>query len=223
MAESIGRKVFIRKRKRSPRLIELEPLTLCLTLFIDDYFNTSTMKRVHHFWVDADMPKLMRQIKSVRRVRHLQLQGLPKIYGHTDIVLPNELGALDQLRSLTLLNIPYQGFPGWILNLSSLKRLTVRGTEATKILEAIYKLDKLRALRVENCPLDSLPYNLRKLKHLRRLGLADTRIAQIDLNRLPDGLRKLGLGSPYPPYSIYELRRIKRLRPDLKIRTPLDY
>jgi hypothetical protein len=46
-------------------------------------------------------------------LKELYIQGDPKIYEMSDFELPHEIGKLNNLKVLSLLNLPIQQIPDW--------------------------------------------------------------------------------------------------------------
>jgi len=128
--------------------------------------------------------------------------------------LPKEIGALKTLTRLSILNVSFEAFPEWILNLTNLEYLRVRGCEITEIPSGIKNLQKLKALRTENCEIYDLPVQLKEMPNLKYLSLTDTKIRVLNIGNLPPNLETLGIIMTL--MDTHEKFRIKQHKPTLK-------
>jgi leucine-rich repeat protein SHOC2 len=140
--------------------------------------------------VDERLQTWGKQLLQLSHLQSLYLQGDYRIYDSTSFTLPTEIGQLQTLKRLVLLNLPID-FPPWIANLPNLRYLMVRGTNLTTIPPWIPQLSQLRILAVENCNLTVLPETLRRMPQLRELWLADTRLRDLSPVQFPPNLRFL--------------------------------
>lgn len=171
-------------------------------------FLASFRRRLSVLWIDEHVREWGPELLRLRRLRKLHLQGDLSIDG-INFTLPVEIGTLHSLRRLTLLNLPID-FPEWIVNLTNLRYLTIRGTNATEIPEWIVCLKKLHTLRVENCDLQALPHTLRQMDNLRHLSLVHTQmLPNISPEQLPKHLKSLDIldSGQYEPGDLEQLRR----------------
>lgn len=131
---------------------------------------------------------------SLSRLQELHIQGDTSKIFHSGFQfgLPSEIGRLQTLQRLVLLNLPID-FPEWIANLTNLRYLMVRGTDLTSIPTRISELKQLHTLRVENCDLATLPATLPQMSSLRELGLVDTRLLDFSPAHIPPSLKYLDL------------------------------
>jgi hypothetical protein len=169
-------------------------------------------RRLSVLWVDERVRQWGPELLRLRRLRELYLQGDPGIYYRTDFTLPAEIGALHTLRKLELLNLPID-FPEWIMHLTNLRYLMVRGTNATAVPDWIVHLKRLHTLRVENCDLQSLPHTLRQMDNLRHLGLVHTQLLpNISPDQLPRNLKSLDIldSGQYEPADLAQLRKASK-------------
>jgi hypothetical protein len=160
-------------------------------------------------WIDESVQEWGPELLRLRCLQHLYLQGDSTIWDSKDFSLPTEIGKLQTLRSLTLLNLPVD-FPEWIAQLTNLRYLMVRGGNTTMIPEWIVNLKKLHTLRVENCDFQTLPHTLRQMNNLRHLGLVHTqRLQNIRPEQLPKRLKSLDIldSGQYEPADLEQLRQ----------------
>jgi hypothetical protein len=159
--------------------------------------------------VDQRLQSWGTHLVACSRLHTLHLQADPSIYDRADFHLPVEIGQLQTLRSLTLLNLPID-FPDWIQRLTHLRYLTVRGTDLTHLPAWISQLRQLHMLRIENCALQSLPESLRYMTQLRELGLCDTQLTDLRAEWFPSKLQRLDFSGTgcYQPQDVVQLQRV---------------
>ncbi len=136
--------------------------------------------------------------------------------------LPQQIGQLNKLKRLSILNVNFLHFPTWIQHLGNLEFLMVRGCDMDSIPSFIGDLRKLQTLRVENCDLTTIPKELNQLKKLQELSLSDTKITYFPLDHLPPNLKTLGLEGPIFRYDEKELCRLRNFLPKVKIHSILS-
>lgn len=108
--------------------------------------------------------------------------------------LPKELGELNNLRKLQIINYPFNEISSWVFKLQNLRNLLLRGNDITKIPDEIRQLKKLKHLRIENTALSSVSESLSSLDNLKTLSLVDNfRLEKINPNSLPKNLKWLAL------------------------------
>jgi hypothetical protein len=146
---------------------------------------------------------------KLKNLKELYIQGDPKIYEMSDFELPHEIGKLNNLKVLSLLNLPIQQIPDWTENLMEIKYLMVRGTDVTTIPEFITKFKNLKTLRIENCPLTKLPVGLKSMTNLRELGLCDTQLTDLNPKIFPKKLKRLNF-SGTDSYKKTDLENLKK-------------
>ena len=169
-----------------------------LGLFKPRFFTSlpapSDCRRLRLQFVEESLEHAGPQFAKLSQLQELYIQGdvsnlfLPD----SQFSLPPEIGQLRTLQRLVLLNLPID-FPQWIVNLTNLRYLSVRGTDLTSIPSWISELKQLHTLRVENCDLAKLPSTLREMNNLRELGLVDTRMLDFSHEQIPQGLKLLDL------------------------------
>ncbi len=134
--------------------------------------------------------------------------------------LPKEIGELQRLKKLSIVNVLFEEFPEWITKLHNLEYLRVRGCEITTLPDSITNLTRLKELRIENCELSAIP-SLVKLTNLTRLSLIITPITSLDSSYLPPSLKVLDVS--FTPFcqDKSKLERLIKDLPKTKILYPL--
>jgi Leucine-rich repeat (LRR) protein len=130
------------------------------------------------------------------RLEKLEICGTPKNWDENNYSLPEEIGELQQLQHLTILNVSISQVPEWLMKLKNLRFLMIRGTDITEIPQSILLLKKLRILRIENCKVENVQFSLAALINLKHLGFADTLIKKVPPDLVPMKLRSIALGYP---------------------------
>jgi Leucine-rich repeat (LRR) protein len=178
--------------------------------------NASKCKYLRLISASQDLENRGADFLKLRKLKRLHIQADSSIFESTTFALPREIGDVLSLTHLGILNIPLKVFPEWILQLTNLRYLAVRGNDITSIPEDIIRLNKLERFRIENCPLSSLPVGLRKMDHLKYLGLCDTRLIELDISMFPSKLKELDFsGTGW--YKIEQLRQIRAAMKGTKV------
>jgi Leucine-rich repeat (LRR) protein len=179
--------------------------------------------RLNLMWANRNLQDWGTELLRFTRLRKLHIQGDSSIYDSLDFKLPPEIGNLQTLQHLTLLNLPVD-FPDWIVNLQNLRYLMVRGTNLTTIPNWINRLSNLRTLKVENCSLSTLPIELREMDNLRELGLCDTQLFNFNPEQFPQKLKYLSFaGSGYYRRSDLESLQRALVSTDVSPHWPIGY
>jgi hypothetical protein len=151
-------------------------------------------RRLQLQFIEESLENTGSQFAKLSRLQELYIQGDVSTLFCSDspFSLPAEIGQLRTLQRLVLLNLPID-FPQWIINLTNLRSLTVRGIDLLNIPLWIHELKSLRVLEVANCGLATLPVSLRQMSNLQELWLTDTPLLQLTPDQLPPGLKHLNL------------------------------
>lgn len=148
------------------------------------------IKQLRIYFPDFNIDECGKEFSRFEKLEELYAQA--KV--GSESLLPPEIGRIESLKKLTILNFDYSEFPMWILQLKKLRRLTFRGNDIRKIPEEIQQLSSLRRLRIENCCVENLPHSIGELHELRRLSLSDNRhLKRINTDSLPKNLKVLNL------------------------------
>ena len=85
-------------------------------------------RRLSVLWIDESVLQWGPELRRLRYLRKLHLQGDLSLCDSKDFSLPTEIGELHTLRTLTLLNLPIS-FPEWIAQLTNLRYLYGAGNQ----------------------------------------------------------------------------------------------
>lgn len=153
--------------------------------------------KVKHLWLQAFEKDLNQYASDFSRLVNLQSLDIHTSIGHPAF-LPSEIGSLSQLigslsqlKRVKILNVLFEEFPEWILQLTNLEHLYIRGCEITSLPDAIANLTNSKELRIENCSLTALPYTLNQLTDLKTLSVIITPLETVPISVLPLSLKTL--------------------------------
>ncbi|WP_157811834.1 leucine-rich repeat domain-containing protein [Tenacibaculum sp. SZ-18] len=130
--------------------------------------------------------------------------------------LPENIGNLQHLKKLHILNTYFKEFPKWIFKLKKLENLMLRGNEIDTIPPEIKLLKHLKHFRFENTNLNNTPIEIRELKKLETLSFADNfKLKNFNESIINGNLKMLAL----TPSSIERkvIDKLKKEYPNLKI------
>lgn len=132
-----------------------------------------------------------------------------------EFTIPEGIGQLANLKSVTIQNLGIRELPPSIGNLSNLKSLKVFRTELEFLPESLGNLDRLEELSLGSNELGNLPESIIRLGSIRSLDISHNGI-----NRLPDGFGRIAAlatlkaeGNPIRalPESFSNLSNLERL------------
>lgn len=103
-----------------------------------------------------------------------------------EFIIPESIGQLANLKSLTVQNLGIKELPPSLGNLSNLKSLKVFRTDLESIPETLGNLDRLEDLSLRCNKLGSLPESIIRLGSIKSLDISHNVI-----NRLPDGFGRI--------------------------------
>ncbi|MBT0609197.1 leucine-rich repeat domain-containing protein [Aequorivita echinoideorum] len=107
---------------------------------------------------------------------------------------PIEIGNLNNLEKITILNYPLTEFPKCLVNLQNLKYLCLRGNEIEEVPEFKKKVfQNLKVLKLENCELKRIPEFVADLNELEVLSFAITKLNTISEIKLPETIQELNV------------------------------
>ncbi len=149
--------------------------------------------KVKHLRLQAFEEDLNQSASDFSRLVNLQSLDIHTSIGHPTF-LPSEIGSLSQLKRVKILNVLFEEFPEWILQLTNLEYLSIRGCEITSLPDAIANLTNLKELCIENCNLAALPSTLNQLTNLKILSVIITPLETIPISVLPPSLKTLDVG-----------------------------
>lgn len=155
--------------------------------------NASACRELHLKGLDYNLKPHGAEFLKFSKVTTLYIHANFTIYDMEGFELPPEIGQMQSLRYLSLLNLPLKEFPVWLTQLSRLEFLLLRGTDITVVPVSLEGMRSLQTLRIENCPLQEIPPGLNKLRKVEKLGLSNTRLKTLHPGQLPYGIRELDL------------------------------
>nr|WP_254439541.1 type III secretion system effector XopAE [Xanthomonas vasicola] len=125
---------------------------------------------------------------AIRRAATSRSTELVINYGLPARTLPDAVGRLDALQTLTLAHTGLASLPDSLGQLQQLRHLQVFGaTGLKKLPPSLTHLSNLKTLELMNAPLDELPADLGRMQGLRRLALGG-----VHCERLPASIVELG-------------------------------
>jgi Leucine-rich repeat (LRR) protein len=167
-------------------------------------------------FIDFNLKNFGSDFLRLKNLKKLYIQGDSSIYEWQDFDLPKEIGQINNLKVLSLLNLPLKTFPIWATKLHNLEYLMVRGTNLTSLPSSISELKNLKTLRVENCPLNKLPIELNQMNKLRHLGFCDTRLKYLSEEFFPTNLKTLNF-SGTGCFDKKDLEKIRAIMTNTKV------
>ncbi len=173
-------------------------------------------KNLSLFWIKENFKDKGDIFSKFINLEELKMQGDPTIYDINDFELPKEIANLPKLKNISLLNLPFEIFPEWIMSIKSLQYLMIRGSSIDSIPDSILQLDKLKTLRIENCDLNKLPKKFNQMENLKILGLRDTKLTDLSSELFPKNLKEINF-SGTKKYEEYELQLLKTKMKKTKI------
>lgn len=110
------------------------------------------------------------------------MTGLRELRVHQVTALPEDIGALQDLRVLHAQECPISVLPASIGGASSLRTMLLGRTSLTRLPDSVCELAALRELDLTQSPLSELP------EAIGRLALTRLRLQHTQISRLPDSL-----------------------------------
>ncbi len=133
-----------------------------------------------------------------------------------EMVLPEEIASLQDLRLLAINKSPIKSLPASITQLSDLRKLIIKDCGIDTIPQRIGKLEKLKVLVLEKNSIKEVPRSIGSLKGLEYLSLKGNLIEELPqtISRL-DELKRLDIRDNY--FSAYQLDIVSTLLPDTEV------
>lgn len=164
-----------------------------------------------HFYRCSALPAELLELKNLEELKWYD----ERFPAGQSCTLPDEIGVLTTLTSLTLEHVKLAAIPRSIGNLKNLRKLHINGSAITALPETVGQLEKLDELVLAHNNLAAFPSTAVGLKNLTHLTLSDR-----NLKGLPDvflGLAKLeSLVLDYSPVGtlpehMFDLAHLKSL------------
>lgn len=133
-----------------------------------------------------------------------------------EMVLPEAIGSLQDLRLLAINKSPLADLPKSITELAKLEKLILKDCGIDTVPEDIGRLKDLRTLVLENNEIKKVPRSIGSLKNLEYLSLKGNLIEELpqSISRL-NSLERLDIRNNY--FSAYQLDIIKSLLPETEL------